>query len=140
MEPPRQGWIITEDGKVCATSLPEEIEHAQNMARTSPAKCGELYDAVCENEFEKVKEILCWEDKSVEKVEFRKWYVNEKSWNDWRPLHAAAEAGLTEMAELMVQCGADVNSLSNVKFTALHLGKIKSISHNSFNFRAHRLY
>ena len=134
MEPPRQGWITTEDGKVYATTRPDDIEEAQSLARTSPAKCGQLYDAVCENDFQKVKEILCWEDKSKEKVEFRKWYVNEKSWNDWRPLHAAAEAGLTEMAEFMVQCGADVNTLSNVKFTPLHLGKNKSISHNFFNF------
>ena len=109
------------------TTRPEDIQEAQDLARTSPTKCGQLYDAACENDFEKVKEILCWDDKSAEKVEFRKWYVNEKSWNDWRPLHAAAEAGLTEMAEFMIQCGADVNSLTNVKFTALSLGKSLSI-------------
>jgi len=121
MEPPRQGWITDEHGNVYATARPDDVQEAQDLARTSPAKCGQLYDAVCENDFQKVKEILCWDEKSEEKVEFRKWYVNEKSWNDWRPLHAAAEAGLTEMAEFMIECGADVNSLSNVKFTPLHL-------------------
>ena len=63
------------------------------MAKEEPDDCGQLYDAVYDDDFEKVQEILRLNDKSPEMVEYRKWYVNEKSWNDWRPLHAAAEAG-----------------------------------------------
>ena len=129
----RKGWIV-QDGQVYATTDPEDIESAQMAAITEPVKCGQLYDATCENDFDKVKEILCWDDKSDEKIEFRKWYVNEKSWNDWRPLHAAAEAGLTEMAEFMIQCGADVNSMTNVKSTPLHLGYLQTIFDRFFTF------
>merc|ERR1719510_331901 len=121
MEPPRQGWITDEHGNVYATARPDDVQEAQDLARTSPAKCGQLYDAVCENDFQKVKEILCWEEKSEEKVEFRKWYVNEKSWNDWRALHAAADEGNVEMAQFLLDCGSEINALSDVKYTALHL-------------------
>ena len=99
------------------------IEEAQACARKSPVAGGQLFDAVCENDFEKVKEILCYDDKSAEKVEYRRWYVNEKSWNHWRALHAAAEAGHTEMAQFLLECGSEINALSNVKYTALHLGE-----------------
>ena len=90
-------------------------------AKEEADECGQLYDAVFDDDFEKVKEILCWEDKSEEKIEFRKWYVNEKSWHRWRPLHAAAQAGYTEMAKLMVECGAEINALTDVNNTALQL-------------------
>ena len=66
---------------------------------------------------------MCYEDKSQEKVEFRKWYMKEKSWMDWTTLHFAAEAGHMEMAKLMVECGAEINALSSTKYTALHLGQ-----------------
>ena len=37
-------------------------------AKTEADTCGQLYDAVYDGDFEKVKEILCWDDKSKEKV------------------------------------------------------------------------
>ena len=40
-----------------------------------------------------------------------------------RPLHAAAEAGFTEMAKLLLECGAEIDALTNVNNTALQLGK-----------------
>jgi len=117
----REGWVKGEDGKIYATARPEDIESTQALAKTEADKCGTLYDAVYENDMEKVKEILCMDDKSPEKIEFRKWYVNEKSWHKWRPLHAAAEAGYTEMAKLLIECGAEIDALTNVKNTALQL-------------------
>ena len=121
MEGPRQGWV-TVDGRVYGTADPEMLQSAKDNARSEAFKCGQLYDAVSENDSEKVKEILCWEDKSTEKEEFRKWYVNEKSWNDWRCLHASAEAGFFELTQMLIECGAEINALNNVKYTALHLG------------------
>ena len=95
---------------------------ARAGAKEEADECGQLYDAVFDNDFEKVKEILCWEDKSQEKIEYRKWYVNEKSWHKWRPLHAAAQAGYTDMAKFLVECGAEIDALTNVNNTALQLG------------------
>ena len=125
MEGPRQGWVNV-DGKVYGTADPEMLQSAKDNARTEVAECGQLYDAVSENDIQKVKEILFWEDKSTEKEEFRKWYVNEKSWNDWRCLHASAEAGFFEITQMLIECGAEINALNNVKYTALHLGNQKS--------------
>ena len=138
MEQPQQGDIqggyqIGEDGIFYRLNEPDYIEDCQKNARTSPAKGGQLFDAVCENNFEKVREILCWDDKSAEKVEFRKWYVNEKSWNDWRALHAAAEGGHIEMAQFLLDCGSEINALSEVKYTALHLGQHNTITHRGIS-------
>lgn len=124
MEGPRQGWVSV-DGKVYGTADPEMLQSAKDNARTEVAECGQLYDAVSENDVKKVKEILFWEDKSTEKEEFRKWYVNEKSWNDWRCLHASAEAGFIEITQMLIECGAEINALNNVKYTALHLAASK---------------
>ena len=57
------------------------------------------------------------------KVEYRKWYVNEKSWLDWRPLHAAAEAGYLELCKFLLECGAEIDLQTVAKETALILGK-----------------
>ena len=57
------------------------------------------------------------------KVEYRKWYVNEKSWLDWRPLHAAAEAGYLELCKFLLECGAVIDLQTVAKETALILGK-----------------
>lgn len=119
---PHVGEVLGDDGIWYTKGLPEEKEDALACARTSPAKCGQLFDAVSDNAFEKVFEILCWDDKSSDKIEYRKWYVNEKSWDDWKPLHAAAEAGHTDMAKLMIDCGAEINALTTVNHTALTLG------------------
>ena len=54
------------------------------MAKLEPDNCGLLYDSVYENDLEKVTEILCWEDKSEEKSQCRKWQVNQKSGQAWR--------------------------------------------------------
>ena len=119
----RVARVRGEDGIWYSQNRPDEIQECQDLARTTPMNMGQLFDAVHENNFEKVREILCWDDKSAEKVEFRRWYVNEKSWSDWRALHAAAEAGHTEMAQFLLDCGSEINSLSDVKYTALHLGQ-----------------
>ena len=63
---------------------------------------------------------------SQEKVGFRKWYVNEKSWHQWRPLHAAAEAGHLELCKFLLECGAEIDAETVVKDTALKLGKYYS--------------
>ena len=63
---------------------------------------------------------------SQEKVEYRKWYVNEKSWHQWRPLHAAAEAGYLELCKFLLECGAEIDAETVVKDTALKLGKYYS--------------
>ena len=60
---------------------------------------------------------------SQEKVEYRKWYVNEKSWHQWRPLHAAAEAGYLELCKFLLECGAEIDAETVSKDTALKLGK-----------------
>lgn len=127
METPREGWVLV-DGKVYGTADPEMLQSAKDHARTEAFKCGQLYDAVSENNMEDVKKILCWDDKSSEKIEFRKWYVNEKSWNDWRCLHASSEAGFLEITQMLVECGAEINALNNVKYTALHLAASKGRS------------
>ena len=54
------------------------------MAKLEPDNCGLFYDSVYENDLEKVTEILCWEDKSAEKCQYRKWQVNQKSGQAWR--------------------------------------------------------
>ena len=132
METPRQGWV-TVDGKVYGTADPEMLQSAKDNARTKACDCGQLYDAVSENNIDMVKEILCWDDKSTEKVEFRKWYVNEKSWNDWRCLHASSEAGFFEITRMLIECGAEINALNNVKYTALHLGMATKTSYFCFS-------
>lgn len=137
---PRQGWITGEDGKVYSTARSEDIESAQAMAKDEPDKCGELYDAVYDNDFEKVQDILRLDDKSPETIRYRKWCVNEKSWHDWRPLHAAAEAGYENMAKFLIECGAEIDALTNVKNTALQLAAsgghdkiVKMLLENSAN-------
>ena len=92
------------------------------IRRENFAKAGELFDVVGQNNVDKVKNLLCYTDKSEEKIKFRMWYVNEKSWNDWIALHAAAEAGYTTMAQLLIDCGSEINALSEVQYTPLHLG------------------
>lgn len=91
------------------------------IRRENSKKARELLDAAGENNIEKVKELLCYEDKSSEKINFRKHYVNEKSLNDWIALHAAAEAGLTDIAQLLIDCGSKIDALSEVLYTPLHL-------------------
>lgn len=120
-EEKKEGWIKDEDGRVFVAAEDFIKESAEAGAKTEADSCGQLYDAVDENNFEKVKEILCWDDKSQEKVEFRKWYVNEKAWYKWRPLHAAAEAGYTEIAQFLIDCGAEIDAETNVRNTALQL-------------------
>ena len=46
----------------------EFFNSADFGAKTEADTCGQLYDAVYDGDFEKVKEILCWDDKSKEKV------------------------------------------------------------------------
>lgn len=105
-------------------NYPQDNEEALDLVRRENfAKAGELFDAAGENNFENVKHLLCYNDKSAEKIEFRKWYVNEKSWNDWIALHAAAEAGHTSIAQLLIECGSEINALSEVQYTPLHLGQ-----------------
>ena len=119
----RPPYIRGDDGVFYSTRRRVSLEAIEKERRKSPVKCGSLFDAVSDNDLEKVKEILCYDDKSPEKVEFRKWYVNEKSWNDWRALHAAADEGNVEMAQFLLDCGSEINALSDVKYTALHLGQ-----------------
>ena len=38
---------------------------AEAGAKTEADECGQLYDAVYENDFELVKQILCWDDKRL---------------------------------------------------------------------------
>ena len=126
--PKGETFLQGNDGVWYSRGRPEDREEALECARTEPADCGQLYDAVSDNDFDKVKEILCVEDKSPEKVEYRKWYVNEKSWMDWRTLHAAAEAGYIEMVQFLLDCGSEINALTSVKQSALTLGII--LAHN----------
>jgi len=119
--PKGETFLQGSDGVWYSRGRPEDREEALECARTEPADCGQLYDAVSDNDFDKVKEILCVEDKSPEKVEYRKWYVNEKSWMDWRTLHAAAEAGYIEMVQFLLDCGSEINALTTAKQSALTL-------------------
>ena len=105
-----------------SNNVEKNEEELYLIRRENFKKAGELLDAVGENNIEKVKQLLCYDDKSNEKINFRKWYVNEKSWNDWIALHAAAEAGFIEIAQLLIECGSEIDALSEVLYTPLHLG------------------
>ena len=120
---PRKPYVRGDNGCYYSTARPDDIQEAKDLARTTPWQCGDLYDAVSDNNLEKVREILCLEDNSKEKIEWRKWYVNEKSWHDWRSLHAAAEAGYLEMAKILLDCGAEINLLTTDNNTVVQLGK-----------------
>jgi len=144
-EEPRKGHTTEddEDGTRRIYAVAEDWlkESADFGAKTEADTCGQLYDAVYDGEFEKVKEILCWDDKSKEKVEYRKWYVNEKSWLDWRPLHAAAEAGYLELSKFLLECGAVIDLQTVSKETALilatdrgHTEIVKLLLENGANF------
>ena len=102
----------------------KDEETRDRIRRENFKKAGVLLEAVRENDIEKVKTLLCYNDKSEEKVKFRKWYVNERSWNDWIALHAATEQGLVPMTELLLECGSEINAISDVLYTPLHLGKL----------------
>ena len=102
----------------------KDEETRDRIRRENFKKAGVLLEAVRENDIEKVKTLLCYNDKSEEKVKFRKWYVNERSWNDWIALHAATEQGLVHMTELLLECGSEINAISDVLYTPLHLGKL----------------
>ena len=115
------------DGQVYSRCRSEDLAEAERLARKSPVSCGQLFDAASDNNLEKVKDILCYEDKSEEKVKFRKWYVNEKAWMDWRLLHFAADGGYMDMTKLALECGAEINALSDTNYTALHLGQYFSM-------------
>ena len=97
-------------------------ETRDRIRRENFKKAGVLLEAVRENDIEAVKKLLFYDDKSDEKVKFRKWYVNERSWNDWIALHAAAEQGSVSMTQLLIECGSEINASSDVLYTPLHLG------------------
>ena len=97
------------------------------IRRENFKKAGVLLEAVRGNDIEAVKKLLCYDDKSDEKAKFRKWYVNERSWNDWIALHAAAEQGSVAMTQLLIECGSEINASSDVLYTPLHLGKLRLI-------------
>lgn len=108
----------------------EDLKIIESLGRKTPYYCGALFDAVWNDDKAKVQELLFLDNKDTpdddpdgEKKRYRTWYVNEKTWNDWRPLHAAAEKGLTSMASLLIDSGADLNVLTNTDYTPLHLGK-----------------
>jgi len=67
-EEPRKGYITADDDdetrRIYAVAEDFMKEIADFGAKTEADTCGQLYDAVYDNEFEKVKEILCWGDKS----------------------------------------------------------------------------
>ena len=83
--------------------------------------CGTFFDAVSDQNMERVRELLRLDDTSEEAKSHRKWLVNEKTWADWRALHAAAESGNLSMVKLMVECGAGIDDVTSSDYTALHL-------------------
>ena len=53
---------------VCQNNFGNKIpifNSAEAGAKTEADECGQLYDAVYENDFELVKQILCWDDKRL---------------------------------------------------------------------------
>lgn len=48
-------------------------------------------------------------------------FVNKKDSNGWTPLHEGARAGHTEVAQILIERGADVNELTNYGETPLYL-------------------
>ena len=102
----------------------KDDETKDRVRRENFKRAGVLLEAVRENDIETVKKLLCYEDKSEEKVKFRKWYVNEKAWNDWIALHAAVEQGSIPMTKLLLECGSETNAISDVLYTPLHLGTV----------------
>lgn len=113
----------------------KDEETKDRVRRENFKRAGVLLEAVRENDIERVKKLLCYDDKSEEKVKFRKWYVNEKAWNDWIALHAAVEQGSIPMTKLLLECGSEINAISDVLYTPLHLGTIV-ISHK----KSHRFF
>ena len=95
-----------------------------SVRRQNYLKACELVKAVGANDVEEVKKLLCCNDVSAEKVEFRKWYVNEKGLDDWIALHAAAEVGSLVLTQLLIDCGSRINEVSDVMYTPLHIGEI----------------
>ena len=94
-----------------------------SVRRQNYLKACELVKAVGANDVEEVKKRLCYNDVSAEKVEFRKWYVNEKGLDDWIALHAAAEVGSLVLTQLLIDCGSRIDELSDVTYTPLHIGE-----------------
>ena len=111
----------------------KDDETKDRVRRENFKRAGVLLEAVRENDIERVKKLLCYDDKSEEKVKFRKWYVNEKAWNDWIALHAAAEQGSIPMTKFLIECGSEINAISDVLYTPLHLGT-QAINHKK-NYR-----
>ena len=62
--------------------------------------CGTFFDAVSDQNMERVRELLRLDDTSEEAKSHREWLVNEKTWADWRALHAAAESGNLSMVKV----------------------------------------
>ena len=94
-----------------------------SVRRQNYLKACELVKAVGANDVDEVKKLLCYNDVSAEKVEFRKWYVNEKGLDDWIALHAAAEVGSLVLTQLLIDCGSRINEVSDVTYTPLHIGE-----------------
>ena len=62
--------------------------------------CGTFFDAVSDQNMERVRDLLRLDDTSEEAKSHREWLVNEKTWADWRALHAAAESGNLSMVKV----------------------------------------
>ncbi|MCG8339797.1 MAG: ankyrin repeat domain-containing protein, partial [Cytophagales bacterium] len=77
----------------------------------------EFFHAITQNNCEKVKRIL----RSVPEEEVKELLIDATDKNGNTPLHVTAEKGQKEVANLLLEKGAEVNATDNDAWTPLHV-------------------
>ncbi len=71
------------------------------------------HEAAQKGDVESLKEI----------VEIMEDYVHKKDSNGWTPLHEGSRSGYTEIVEILLEKGANINEKTNTGETALYLAE-----------------
>ena len=95
------GHVFSDSTKECPTPTKSTTKQLKNKSTNKAFSTGKLFDAVLDNDFSLARKCLIADEMDV----------NENSPEGTTVLHLASAAGFVECSQLLIECGAKVNSM-----------------------------